>query len=510
VEGDATEPAVTATAFPIDAGVAPVEELFRRAGCERDKVHTPVALALVRRADDRAHDDRGKVSGPRSRHGVKYRVGAIVDVMDVRPRTYERVAVATRYRVTDSYRYARALLVIFLATAIDVFNFLDRSSRGGPLRYVILLIPILSLLAVRADGSTLIRRPTVYERVLIILFAFGLIGTTYGILFLGVTSTARALFLPMSIAILALFVVDPLTPEETRRLTKALAVIATVYIVLGAIVYSGVVPGLAEYRQFKNATFPYVAIGVSAAWMLGRRSWAVALVALATVMFLGYPSATSVLVALITVVTYWATARTASRARPYLIAAAVLLIGIIAIANFSESEFLADRYFEAVGKRNTSQGRVEFWTSGIAEFAKSPIIGTAFASDTVVESSRERRSPYHNDFVMFLAEGGVLGSLLLVAFIVSLLRQLVTRYFGFVRIGDEDRARFARLLLIGLNSFLITMVFNPVLAGLSRSATIFALVAFAAALGKPERPDEVTDRSPAVAASSATGRIRVR
>lgn len=432
--------------------------------------------------------------------------------MEARPLAFDRTAPRLGVRAaTDSYRYARALLVIFLATAVDVFNVLDRSSRGGPVRYLILLIPVAALLAIRADGSTMMRSPAAHERALIALFVFGLVGTSYGILFLGVTSTARALFLPMSIAILALFVVQPLTSDEARKLTRALAWIATIYIVLGAVVYSGLVPGLAEFRQFKNATFPYVTIGISAAYMLHRRFWAVALMGLAAVIFVGYSSATSVLVVLVTVVAFLATGRTASRARPYAIAIAAVVIAAVAVANFGRSEELAGRYFEAVGKRNTTQGRIEFWANGIAEFQASPFIGAGFASDTVVEASRERQSPYHNDFVMFLAEGGLLGTLLLLGWLGFLFRILITRYFGFVRTGEHDRAVLARLVLIGLVGFVVAMVFNPVLEGLSRSATIFALAAIGSMLGDPDETAEVpaTVAAPAPATRAAR-RSRVR
>lgn len=397
---------------------------------------------------------------------------------------------AARIRPSDGYRYARALLIVFFATAVDVYNLLDRSSRGGAFRYVILLVPLLALFAIRSDGSTLIRKPQPHEIVLTVLFAFGLVGTMYGVLFLGVTSTARALFLPMSLAILALFVVDPLSEQEARRLVRAIAWIATVYIVLGAVVYSGLLPGLAEFRQFKNATFPYVTIGIVATYLLGHRWWSVSLVGFAAVIFAGYPSATSVLVLLVTLVTILATGTGASRARPYLIGGVLLILAVAAVANFAASAELAGRYFEAVGKRNTSQGRVEFWASGIAAFQESPIIGEGFASDTVVESSRDRSSPYHNDFVMFLAEGGIIGAGLLVVWIVLLLSSLTRRYFGFVEADAPERATLARLLLVGLNGFIVAMVFNPVLEGLSRSATVFALVAIASTLGAPEGDEE--------------------
>ncbi len=419
---------------------------------------------------------------------------------------------------SDSFRYARSLLVIFLAAAVDVFDVLDRSSRGGPLRYLLLLIPIGALVAIRANGSTLIRRPRSHEIVLTALFLFGMAGTVYGTVFLGVTSTARALFFPMSLAILAVLVVEPMSEQEAGRLLRAIAVIATIYMCLAAVAYSGLIHQLLEFRQFKNATFPYVAIGIAAAYLLGHRWWAAALVGLTFVIFTGYASATSALVLLVMVIVLLATGRGASRARPYVFGIALLLAVVVAVANFGTSTRLADAYFQTVGKRNTSYGRLEFWASGIETFKESPIIGKAFASDTVVEERGDRRSPYHNDFILFMVEGGIIGVGLLVAWILLLLSDLTRRYFGFVRSDAPARATLARVLLVGLSGFIVSMAFNPVLEGLSRSATIFALAAIAATLGSPEPATEregaapaVTERRPPVRATTvATRRIRAR
>jgi O-antigen ligase len=402
---------------------------------------------------------------------------------------------------SDSSSYARALLLVFLASAIDVRNALDRSAVGGPLRYLLLLVPISAAVLIRLRRpSTIVRAPLPNERVLMLLFAFGVTGTFIGVMFRGVTSTAWPLYLPMSIVFLSLLMVRPLTEREAGRLAVAIGAIAWVYIALGAVANSGLVESLVQYRQFKNASFPYVVMGLAAAVLLHRRGWTLVLSGLTVVIFLGYPSATSVLILLVTALTFIATGRRASRARPYLVAGIAVAIGLVALLNFSTSVDLLGRYFEFVGKRNTSEGRLEYWTSGLAEFRESPLIGTGFASDTVVEASRDRRSPYHNDFVMFLALGGIVGLVLLVAWIVLLERSLLRRYFGFARAGAHARARLARLLLVGLNGYIVSMFFNPVLQGLSRSATIFGLASIAALLGEPPR-------RPASASSTTSERI---
>jgi O-antigen ligase len=410
-----------------------------------------------------------------------------------------------RTRPTDSYRYARSLLLIFLATALDVKNLLDRASRGGPLRYVILLVPVATILAIRASGSTLIRRPRSYEWLLLVLFAFGLIGTVYGIAFLGVSSTARAVFLPMSLAVLALLVVQPMTEHEAAKLLRAIAWIATIYICLAAVTYIGAIPALAEYRQFKNATFPYVAMGIAAAYLLGHRWLTAGLCMLALVSFLGYPSATSAIVMLVTVITLFATTGSATRARPFVIGVSIAIAIAIALANFSTSTTLATRYFQAVGKQDNNQFRLDSWSIGLTKFQESPIIGSAFASDTVVDLTKTRQAPYHNDFILFLAEGGAVGAALFIGWIVLLLTDITRRYFGFLETEAPEHARLMRLVLVGLNGFIVTMAFNPVLEGLSRSATIFALVAIASTLGTPGSLPERTD----VAAAEAPSDRRV-
>jgi hypothetical protein len=89
--------------------------------------------------------------------------------------------------------------------------------------------------------------------------------------------------------------------------------------------------------------------------------------------------------------------------------------------------------------------------------------------------------------VLFLAKGGLVGLLLLLAFILALERSLLRRYFAFAEAGDDVRASLLRLLLVGFNGFLVSMAFNPVLQGFSRSATIFAMYGIAMLVGTPRQ-----------------------
>lgn len=384
---------------------------------------------------------------------------------------------------TDSFRLARAFVIVMLAAAVDVTNFLDR---GNSLRYALLMVPFASFLWLRLTRPTsLFRRPSSTDKILLLIAGFGLVGTYYGIVFNHTSATARPLFLPMLIAFLYLGTMEEPSGREIRMLLGAVAGVGAAYICLAALANSGLSEWLLQFRQFKNASFPFVAIGLAGAFILKRPLRVIVLVLLSAVVFLGYPSATAALILAATIITFWVTSPRGTRSRPYLVATLVVGITGVSLANFNSSVALTSNYFELVGKRNTDAGRLAIWTSGIEEFRQSPVIGSVFSSDTITEVGPNRTSPYHNDFVLFLVKGGVIGLLLLIAFILALERSLLRRYFALARAGEEARASLLRLLLVGFNGFLVSMAFNPVLQGFSRSATIFAMYGIAMLVGAP-------------------------
>jgi O-antigen ligase len=401
-------------------------------------------------------------------------------------------------RHSDSYRLARTYMVVILAAAVDVTNFLDR---GNSLRYALLLVPFASFVWIRLSRpSPVFRRPSRTDKILFLIVGFGLAGTYYGIVFNHTTATARPLFLPMLIAFLYLGTTEEPSDREVRFILRALAGIGAVYICLAAVANSGLVGWLLQFRQFKNASFPFVVMGLAGAFILKRPVRVSVLVALAGIVFLGYPSATAALILVSTIITFFVTSPRGTRLRPYLVAILVVAVGGLSLANFNSSFALTSRYFELVGKRNTDAGRLAIWTSGIEEFKQSPVIGSVFSSDTITEVGPNRTSPYHNDFVLFLVKGGVIGLLLLIAFILALERSLLRRFFALAEAGEIARASLLRLLLVGFNGFLVSMAFNPVLQGFSRSATIFAMYGIAMLVGTPR----TVPRAPADPAPSTT------
>lgn len=383
---------------------------------------------------------------------------------------------------TESFRLSRAMLAILLLSSIDAMDFLDR---GTGLRYLLLAIPFGAAATIRFRmPSTFVRRPAITDVLLGGLFVFGLVGTMVGLAFLGTSSGARPIFFPMSIAFLYLITLEEPTEEEAGRLLVALSWIGFLYVVMNALTNSGILPGLLEFKQYRNASFPYVALGIGATLMLRRRARTLVMVALACFIFLTYPAATTILVALAAVATLFISRPTASTVRPWIVGLVATGVLAIALANFSQSIALTNRYFDLVDKANANAGRLDLWTDGIQKFRASPVFGDAFSGDIVTVRDRDQRVlPYHNDFVLFLAEGGAIGLGLLVGWMIALNFLLLRRQRAFLVTGQETKAALLRALHVGFNAFFVAAGFNPVFPGLSRSATIFGLYAVAMSLG---------------------------
>ena len=91
-------------------------------------------------------------------------VEAGMSVSTAENRRHEAVVVSPRPRaVTDSYRLAWSFLILMSLATVDVFNFLDR---GGAMRYLILLVPIGTVVWLRMQEPSIApscgvpRRPT--------------------------------------------------------------------------------------------------------------------------------------------------------------------------------------------------------------------------------------------------------------------------------------------------------------------------------------------------------------
>ncbi len=400
------------------------------------------------------------------------------------------IPTAGRRSSTAAYRISRWLLLIPLAATVDIFNYLDH---GGSARYGLVLVAVLPVLAYRLRLTTpLVRRLTRGDLILALLWVFGLAGSTYGTVVAHTATTTRPLFLPMGLAFLYLLVLDSPTDEETARILRALLWITALYVLLAAVVNIGLMPSLLKFRQYRNAQFAFVTGGLAAAFVL-RRWWLLAvLAALEVVNFVGYPSATSVLGLLAMIGTLYMTGARASKARAYGLALVASLMVLVSVLNLSGTLSALSDYFSAVHKANATAGRLALWTAGLGQFRSSPIVGRGFAGPTVTTAFRVSGSsfqlPFHNDYVLFLAEGGLVGIGLFLLWIALSENALLRRHAGFRDTGMPASAGLIRVFLVMFNTLIVAAAFNPTFNGFSRSATLFALYSVVMLVGRPERP----------------------
>ena len=398
----------------------------------------------------------------------------------------------THIPATDSYRLGRVLLFMLVCVVLDTRDFL---SHGGKPRYVLLLIPYGITLSVwNRKKIGIVRRLSVPDRILLVLMLVGLSGAIYGTFVLHTKSTTLPVFLPMTVAFAYLVTLQKPSEQELRRLLRSLALIGLLYTFMNALANSGLASSIIAAKVYRNSQVFFIFMGIVAA--ISTKRWIVLslTVGFGVFVFLTYPSGTDVVVAAVTVVTFWVTRPKASRLRPYLVAAlAVALLGA-SLLNLSALSSAASAYFSSVGKRNNTNTRLALWQGGLAEFQQSPVYGSVFAGEITILVYRKVgqraafKAPFHDDYVMLLALGGAMGFGLAVWWLIATEQNVIRRYRGFLDLGQLERARTLRTLLVGFNVFFAAALFNPGLSSVGRGASVFAIYAMMMLVGEPVPP----------------------
>lgn len=413
-------------------------------------------------------------------------------------------------RRTSAGRLCLSLVAVLLAVVVDVNNELNTGSleQGSRYRYLLLAIPCAALLMIRLRSpSMLIRKPNMGDILLLALMAYGLLGSVYGAQILHTDSTGIPLFLPMAIAFLYLGTLDSISDREANGLIKGLAAIGLIYVVLNAIANSDLAPGMAESNSYRNAKVLFIAVGVAAALAAGQRVRLTIVIGLAAFVFWTYPAATSVVVGFSTIVTLFVTRETSSNLRPYLVGSLLLIGATISLANAPTTLSIVDEYFLAVGKQNNNETRLALFEGGIEKFLRSPVVGEGFTGETTLTvrlpSGQPFKAPLHDDYILLAASGGILALALFVAWIVVTEVNVLRRHHAFVAAGKMAQANLMRTLLVGFNAALVAALFNPVLQGMGRSASLFAFYGLMHAIGSPPSSTSARPLNPRVHRSVA-------
>lgn len=406
---------------------------------------------------------------------------------------------------SEAYRLGLSLGLVLLPVVADVNNQLNKGAGavgGTKLRYLLLLIPVASMLLIRLrQPSSFIRRTELSDRFLLFLAMYGLAGSIYGSLVLHTRSTALPIFLPMIVGLLHMGVRDRLSPREAKRLLRWVAFVGLIYIGLNALANSGLAPPLAASRSYRNAKVLFVVVGVVAAILARQRLRAIVLTALGAYIFFTYPSATTVVVAGVALITLFATRPKASSVRPYVVGVAALVIATVGLANIDRTIGLTNTYFLFVGKQNNNDTRVALYQAGVDQIRSSPFFGDAFSGELSVTirlpSGQLFTAPFHDDYILLAAAGGLISLLLFLGWAISTEIGALRRYQYLVASGGGENAALLRTALVGFNAWLAAALFNPLFQGLGRSITLFALYGLVklAGTGEPGWSDAVPDRT---------------
>ncbi|MEY2566109.1 MAG: O-Antigen ligase [Actinomycetota bacterium] len=407
----------------------------------------------------------------------------------------------------DSRRrlWATGLLLIALVVADITGVFIGDSG----IRYGLVPLALLLVAVARTPLNRItIRKLAASDWFLLLLCAYGLIGSAYGLMFTKPTSPALALFVPMLVGLLHLTTIGSVEEDEARWYLRRLSVVTALYVVVHALSAAGWLErigggGADPSQNVAGAVFGHektflVCIALTAAWIRGRPLLFAALTTLFVVAFFAYPAATYAVAGAVSLMTLVGTGVRARRLRRYTMVLLGLLLGVLVAVEVTQAgpstrsakSSLSTSYFNAVGKSNNNETRAELWSTAWHEFAHSPIYGTAFTGNTAVKAKlagKVREVPPHNDFLQMAMGGGVIGAGLLIGWVVSTNVLAIGRYRRLRASGAVRAPALLRVLLVGFNSFFTVGFLNPVMSRFGLSVAVMATYSLLMTIDVPHR-----------------------
>ena len=179
----------------------------------------------------------------------------------------------------------------------------------------------------------------------------------------------------------------------------------------------------------------------------------------------------------------------------------VLFVGAMAVGGAD----VFSRFLGTVNAADPTTGRTHFWSVTLDVIKAHPIIGSGLGSLGIIYTRYDssnglfRLEQAHNDYLQILSDGGIVGGLLGLTFLVILFRK------GFERRNTEDKFRsgIATGALAGCFAVLVHSAFDFTLHT-TANALLFLVLAAMATLDR--RVDETTGRRRRRRSSQVTGR----
>jgi O-antigen ligase len=168
--------------------------------------------------------------------------------------------------------------------------------------------------------------------------------------------------------------------------------------------------------------------------------------------------------------------------------ALALIIGILLATVFFGGEQALSRFVGSVNTDDPTTGRAHFWNVTLDIIRAHPFIGTGLGAFGVIYTRYDshnglyRLEQAHNDYLQVLSDGGMVGALLGLFFIVALFRMGLHRR----ETGDDYRRGVATGALAGCFAVLVHSFFDFTLHTTSNALLFLVLAALATLNGRVE------------------------
>jgi O-antigen ligase len=180
-----------------------------------------------------------------------------------------------------------------------------------------------------------------------------------------------------------------------------------------------------------------------------------------------------------------------SRLKPLAIrlgVAGALLIGLFFGVMALGGEFSIYRFIDTVNTDDPTTGRAHFWSVTLQIIKAHPVVGTGLGAFGVVYTRFDSRNGLfrleqaHNDYLQVLSDGGILGGVLALGFVVLLFYTALKR----VKSQDDFRRGVALSALSGCFAVLVHSFFDFTLHTTSNALLFLVMAALATLNGRVE------------------------
>jgi len=168
--------------------------------------------------------------------------------------------------------------------------------------------------------------------------------------------------------------------------------------------------------------------------------------------------------------------------------ALALMIGILAGTVLFGGEQALSRFVGSVNTEDPTTGRAHFWNVTLDIIHAHPFIGTGLGAFGVIYTRYDshnglyRLEQAHNDYLQVLADGGIIGALFGLFFVIALFRMGLQRR----ETGDEFRRGVATGALAGCFAVLVHSFFDFTLHTTANALLFLVLAALATLNGRVE------------------------